>query len=110
MPILSWGWWRRITRDAIAVTIIATGFDIEQQIVNTQDKKNHTHLEDEQRSVHNLSSKTVAAFDLNEYSFKFKRKNSFDLLEDTVVAPEPVVTSPTINKEELIVMSEFIKI
>jgi hypothetical protein len=31
----------------------------------------------------------VAAFDLNteSLSFKFKRKNSFDLLEDTVVAP-----------------------
>jgi cell division protein FtsZ len=31
MLILSWELWRRITWDAIAVTIIATGFDIEQQ-------------------------------------------------------------------------------
>jgi cell division protein FtsZ len=43
--------------DAIAVTIIATGFDIEQQngIVNTEPKKIIHTLEDEQRSVHNLS-------------------------------------------------------
>ena len=99
--------------DAIAVTIIATGFDIEQQneIVNTEPKKIIHTLEDEQRSVHNLSSKTVAAFDLNTESqaSNSKERIVFDLLEDTVVAPEPVVIAPTINKEELMVMSEFIK-
>ncbi|MDI6048736.1 cell division protein FtsZ [Flavobacterium sp. XS2P24] len=99
--------------DAIAVTIIATGFDIEQQneIVNTEPKKIIHTLEDEQRSVHNLSNKTVTAFDLNTESpvSNSNERIVFDLLEDTVVAPEPVVTSPTINKEELIVMSEFIK-
>ena len=99
--------------DAIAVTIIATGFDIEQQneIVNTEPKKIIHTLEDEQRSVHNLSNKTVAAFDLNTESpaSNSNERIVFDLLEDTVVAPEPVVTSPTINKEELMVMSEFIK-
>ncbi len=99
--------------DTIAVTIIATGFDIEQQneIVNTEPKKIIHTLEDEQRSVHNLSSKTVAAFDLNTESqaSNSKERIVFDLLEDTVVAPEPVVISPTINKEELMVMSEFIK-
>ena len=99
--------------DAIAVTIIATGFDIEQQneIVNTEPKKIIHTLEDEQRSVHNLSSKTVTAFDLNTESpaTASKERIVFDLLEDTFVAPQPVVTSPTINKEELMVMSEFIK-
>ncbi|TDE54214.1 cell division protein FtsZ [Flavobacterium sp. GT3P67] len=99
--------------DAIAVTIIATGFDIEQQneIVNTEPKKIIHTLEDEQRSVHNLSNKTVAAFDLNAESpaSNSNERIVFDLLEDTVVAPEPVVTTPTINKEELMVMSEFIK-
>ena len=103
--------------DAIAVTIIATGFDIEQQneIVNTEPKKIIHTLEDEQRSVHNLTNKTVAAFDLNTES-KVSDSNErivFDLVEDTVVAPvvvpEPVVTAPTINKDELMVMSEFIK-
>lgn len=100
--------------DSIAVTIIATGFDIEQQngIVNTEPKKIIHTLEDEQRSVHNLSNKTVAGFDLNTESSPVTNSNErivFDLVEDTVVAPEPVVISPTINKEELMVMSEFIK-
>ncbi|MFV5696703.1 cell division protein FtsZ [Flavobacterium sp. LB3P122] len=100
--------------DAIAVTIIATGFDIEQQngIVNTEPKKIIHTLEDEQRSVHNLSSKTVAGFDLNTESAPVTNSNErivFDLVEDVVIAPEPVGTAPTINKEELMVMSEFIK-
>jgi cell division protein FtsZ len=105
--------------DAIAVTIIATGFDIEQQneIVNTEPKKIIHTLEDEQRSVHNLSNKTVAAFDLNNETpaSNSNERIVFDLLEDTtvvaepVVIPSPVVTAPTINKEELTVMSEFIK-
>lgn len=100
--------------DSIAVTIIATGFDIEQQngIVNTEPKKIIHTLEDEQRSVHNLSNKTVAGFDLNMESSPVSNSNDrivFDLVEDTVVVPEPVVTAPTINSNELIVMSEFIK-
>jgi cell division protein FtsZ len=101
--------------DAIAVTIIATGFDIEQQngIVNTEPKKIIHTLEDEQRSVHNLTNNTVTGFDSNTESpiSNSSERIVFELLEDTVVAPEPVVTAPapTINKEELIVMSEFIK-
>lgn len=100
--------------DSIAVTIIATGFDIEQQngIVNTEPKKIIHTLEDEQRSVHNLSSKTVAGFDLNSESSPVNNSSErivFDLVEDTVVAAEPVVTAQVINKEELMVMSEFIK-
>jgi cell division protein FtsZ len=99
--------------DAIAVTIIATGFDIEQQneIVNTEPKKIIHTLEDEQRSVHNLSNKTVTAFDLNTESpvSNSNERIVFDLLEDAVAALEPVVQVTTINKEELMVMSEFIK-
>ena len=104
--------------DAIAVTIIATGFDIEQQneIVNTEPKKIIHTLEDEQRSVHNLSSKTVTAFDLNTESpvSNSSGRIVFDLVEDIVVAepaivPQPAIAPTTINKEELMVMSEFIK-
>ncbi|MFV8268485.1 cell division protein FtsZ [Flavobacterium sp. GT2N3] len=99
--------------DAIAVTIIATGFDIEQQneIVNTEPKKIIHTLEDEQRSVHNLSNRTVAAFDLNTESpaSNSNERIVFDLVEPTVVAPNPVTTKATIDKEELLVMSEFIK-
>lgn len=45
--------------DAIAVTVIATGFDIEQQheIVNTEAKKIIHTLEDEQRAVQQLTPK-----------------------------------------------------
>lgn len=99
--------------DAIAVTIIATGFDIEQQneIVNTEPKKIIHTLEDEQKSVHNLSAKTVTAFDLNTESQVSSSSDRvvFELLDDTVAVPEPVKEVPVINKEELMVMSEFIK-
>ncbi|WP_074721530.1 cell division protein FtsZ [Flavobacterium frigoris] len=96
--------------DAIAVTIIATGFDIEQQngIVNTEPKKIIHTLEDEQRSVHNLSQNTVAAFDLNAEKTVSgsDERIVFDLVEDTVT-PQSVV--PVAGNEELMAMSEFIK-
>ncbi|MFH6964074.1 cell division protein FtsZ [Flavobacterium plurextorum] len=105
--------------EAIAVTIIATGFDVEQQneIVNTEPKKIIHTLEDEQRSVHNLTNKTLASFDLNADTpiAKSEEKVIFDLMDDTdTVAPvneipAAPVTTPTINQEELVVMSEFIK-
>ena len=96
--------------DAIAVTIIATGFDIEQQngIVNTEPKKIIHTLEDEQKSVHNLSQNTVAAFDLNAEKTvsDSNERVVFDLVEDTVI-PETVVPVP--GNEGLMAMSEFIK-
>ncbi|MGO4913154.1 cell division protein FtsZ [Leeuwenhoekiella sp. W20_SRS_FM14] len=47
--------------DAISVTIIATGFNVEQQneIVNTETKKIIHTLEDEQRAQHELSPKST---------------------------------------------------
>jgi cell division protein FtsZ len=83
--------------DAIAVTIIATGFDVEQQneIVNTEPKKIIHTLEDEQRSVHNLTNKPLTSFDVNAETptAKTEEKIVFDLMEDTVapVMPTPVV-------------------
>ena len=53
--------------DAVAVTIIATGFNVEQQneIVNTEPKKIIHALEEGQRLVQDLSARaTVSAFDL----------------------------------------------
>ncbi|MWB95240.1 cell division protein FtsZ [Flavobacterium sp. GA093] len=103
--------------DAIAVTIIATGFDVEQQneIVNTEPKKIIHTLEDEQRSVHNLTNKSITSFDLNAESSTStsEPKIVFDLMEDTErfepVTPTPVAVAPVINQDELVVMSEFIK-
>lgn len=101
--------------EAIAVTIIATGFDVEQQneIVNTEPKKIIHTLEDEQRSVHNLTNKPLSSFDLtvDTPTAKVEDKVVFDLIDDDeTFTPTPVqAVAPAINKEELVVMSEFIK-
>ncbi|PXY41096.1 cell division protein FtsZ [Flavobacterium cheongpyeongense] len=104
--------------EAIAVTIIATGFDVEQQneIVNTEPKKIIHTLEDEQRSVHNLTNRPLTSFDLNAETptAPTEPKVVFDLMEDTTatITPTPVAVAPVtpaINQEELVVMSEFIK-
>lgn len=118
--------------DAIAVTIIATGFDIEQQngIVNTEPKKIIHTLEDEQKSVHNLTKNTITAFDVNKEipSSNTEERIVFDLVEEEII-PEPVIAAapvvapavaalpvvapavaaaPVVN-DDLVVMNEFIK-
>lgn len=100
--------------EAIAVTIIATGFDVEQQneIVNTEPKKIIHTLEDEQRSVHNLTNKPLTSFDLtvDTPTAKVEDKVVFDLMDDDeTFTPTPQAVAPAINQEELVVMSEFIK-
>ena len=104
--------------DAIAVTVIATGFDLEQQneIVNSEPKKIIHALEDEQKITHNLSNTPVPAFDLNtETPVASEERIVFELLEEeepvTAVVAEPVVAAyePITNENDLIVMSEFIK-
>ena len=104
--------------DAIAVTVIATGFDLEQQneIVNSEPKKIIHALEDEQKITHNLSNSTVPAFDLNaETPGATEERIVFELLEEEVPVvaevAEPVVAvyEPITNENDLIVMSEFIK-
>ncbi|WP_289665153.1 cell division protein FtsZ [Flavobacterium panacagri] len=101
--------------EAIAVTIIATGFDVEQQneIVNTEPKKIIHTLEDEQRSVHNLTNRPISSFDLtvDTPTAKVEDKVVFDLIDDDeTFTPTPTnAVAPAINQEELVVMSEFIK-
>ena len=58
--------------EAISVTVIATGFNIEQQaeIVNTEPKKIIHSLEDEQKIVHELLNKTIASLPVNEPIFE----------------------------------------
>jgi cell division protein FtsZ len=65
--------------DSIAVTIIATGFNIEQQneIVNNEPKKIVHALEEEQKMVHDLSKSSVVP--------------SFDFSAPTEAKHEPVV-------------------
>jgi cell division protein FtsZ len=98
--------------DAISITIIATGFDVEQQheIVNVEPKKIIHTLEDEQKSVHDLTQKSIPSFtwDNNETPIaKTDDRIVFELLEEEVGEPESAIVS--INKEELIGMTEFIK-
>ena len=98
--------------DAISITIIATGFDVEQQheIVNVEPKKIIHTLEDEQKSVHDLTQKSIPSFtwDNNETPVaKTDDRIVFELLEEEVGEPAPSIVS--INKEELIGMTEFIK-
>jgi cell division protein FtsZ len=104
--------------DAVAVTIIATGFDIEQQngIVNTEPKKIIHTLEDEQKIVHNLSSAPVASFDVNidKPVSTPEDRVVFELIdeEEEVVAVAPQAVEPVVpvpGNEELMAMSEFIK-
>ena len=100
--------------EAISVTIIATGFDVEQQneIVNTEPKKIIHTLEEEQRSVHNLMNTPVATFNINETSTNVSSERVIFDLEADLQDEKPVVfeaPEAVINNDELIVMSEFIK-
>jgi len=103
--------------DKIAVTIIATGFCVEQQaeIVNTEPKKIIHALEDEQKLVQNLTQK----FEAQGFDFSSKitaesvaeitpapiveEKIVFSLEEEIPVVQEPVFTM------DLVPTSEFIK-
>ncbi|MDB2606822.1 cell division protein FtsZ [Zobellia sp.] len=71
--------------EAIAVTIIATGFDVDQQddIVNTETKKIIHTLEDEQRAQHDLSA----------------RKNIVHQLPIDMVMEEPAVIKHTLEED-----------
>jgi cell division protein FtsZ len=121
--------------DAVAVTIIATGFNVEQQneIVNTEPKKIIHSLEGEQKLVQDLSNnKTIPAFDFlasEEVVPQIEAKIIFELVEDevaqvvpvaevvpvvdVVVAPvavaEVVVAAEPTFEIEMVPTSEFIK-
>ena len=94
--------------DAVAVTIIATGFNVEQQneIVNTEPKKIIHALEDEQKIVHNLSPKVVASFDFTEVQSAPTERIVHDLMEEII--EEPVKAEPAFEYH-LVPTTEFIK-
>ena len=97
--------------DSIAVTIIATGFNVEQQneIVNTEPKKIIHSLDSEHKLEHDLSNKTIPAFkiDLEVEKPEEGDKIVFELIDDEV--PEMEVKEPVLDENELILISEFIK-
>lgn len=125
--------------ESIAVTIIATGFNVEQQneIVNTEPKKIIHSLEENQRMGHDLSPKPVVSsfdfsapeekktvantervvFELEEYNvFDAKAEEPVKVAEEPVqqlqfVAPvAPIVpVAPVAAVSDLVKTTEFIK-
>lgn len=111
--------------DSIAVTIIATGFNVEQQneIVNTEPKKIIHSLDGEHKLERDLTNKAIPSFQIDVEEEKpsavnIEEKIVFELIEDEapqikeveavqeiLAVEEPVV----IDNNELIVMTEFIK-
>ena len=95
--------------ESIAVTIIATGFNIEQQneIVNTEPKKIIHSLDGEHKLEQDLTNKIVEPFQFNTeiVETKSEEKIVFELIEDDFQA----VQEPLINENELVIISEFMK-
>jgi cell division protein FtsZ len=97
--------------ESISVTIIATGFDIEQQreIVNVEPTKIIHVLGDEQKNVYDLTNKTVTTFNSNIEASTPKTEDRivFELLEEQ----EQVIEEPKVilKSEELMGMNEFIR-
>ena len=95
--------------ESIAVTIIATGFNIEQQneIVNTEVKKIFHSLDGEQTLERDLTNKTVETFQFNTEQVTSipEEKVVFELIEEEIIS----VQEPVINENELLIISEFIK-
>ena len=91
--------------DAISVTIIATGFDVEQQneIVNTETKKIIHTLEDEQRAQHDLSpKKTGGTFNFPVLPKKEEKEKEQKIVKHTLddeVDPMEIMM-PTTKKED----------
>ena len=108
----------------IAVTIIATGFNVEQQndIVNTEPKKIIHTLGSEQKLVQDLSNnKEIPNFDFSTFETETTQKEEkivFELMEDEVEfdivaevpaeAPAEVLETPTFTMD-LVPTSEFLK-
>ena len=86
--------------EAICVTVIATGFDVEQQddIVNTEAKKIIHTLEEEQRAVHDLTPKNVL----------------HQLVDENTMVDEPVIKENLVEEDpfeelDLIPTTNYIK-
>jgi cell division protein FtsZ len=109
----------------IAVTIIATGFNVEQQndIVNTEPKKIIHTLGSEQKLVQDLSNnKEIPNFDFSTFETETTQKEEkivFELMEDEVefdivaevpaeVLETPILETPTFTMD-LVPTLEFLK-
>ena len=113
--------------EAIAVTIIATGFNVEQQngIVNTEAKKIIHSLDGEHKLERDLTNKTVEVFTaINTPVSEVKEeKIVFELIEDELEVKTPEVIDSSVSEQveqtfgavasidenELIAMNHFIR-
>ena len=101
--------------ESISVTVIATGFNMEQQnvIVNTETKKIIHTLEDEQRAVQNLSPKNEGNINTNRPAPVQKREEPKKIVHTLEDQPEKKQeapkTEPPSNEMELIPTSTLIK-
>ncbi|WP_029038290.1 cell division protein FtsZ [Salinimicrobium xinjiangense] len=100
--------------DSISVTIIATGFDVEQQndIVNTEAKKIIHTLEDEQKAEHELSpKKTSSAYEGPSATPKAAEEKIVHTLslEDEEIEEEPESNKPSAAVREMDVEYEEVK-
>ncbi|TRX22509.1 cell division protein FtsZ [Flavobacterium franklandianum] len=98
--------------ESISITIIATGFDIEQQreIVNVEPPRIIHTLGDEQKNEYDLTKKSVTAFNHETETPLAKTEDRivFELLEEEkVLVEEPAKV--ILKSEELMGMNEFIR-
>ncbi|HLP65674.1 cell division protein FtsZ [Flavobacterium sp.] len=103
--------------DAVAVTIIATGFNVEQQngIVNTEPKKIIHSLEDDQKIVRDLTQRPIETIAtvveepvvvVPEVKAEVvEEKVIFELIDEEIEAP--IVAK--INENDLVAMNDFIR-
>lgn len=112
--------------NSISVTVIATGFNIEQQaeIVNQEPKKIIHSLEDEQKIVHELLNKTVSSLPVIDPIFETSKVEEIkadiinpicDEVEEKVVFTLEEVEEPTFEIHtpvatiDLVPTSDFLK-
>ena len=94
--------------DAIAVTVIATGFAVDQQdeIVNTESKKIIHTLEDEQKAVQDLStdSTSVGKFDeaIEEPVIKHTLEEESETIESDLIPTSSYIRNFNVFYEEVL--------
>ena len=98
--------------DSISVTIIATGFDIEQQreIVNVEPAKIIHVLDDEQKNEYDLTKKSITTFN-QEFETPLAKVDDrivFELIDEEQEDLKETVNI-VLDKEELLGMNEFVK-
>lgn len=89
--------------EAISVTVIATGFNIDQQaeIVNSEPKRIIHSLEDEQKIVHDLSSKQIQNIEVNEPVFETKTEDIELPKAEIKESDDKVIFTLDVEEEEI---------